>query len=107
MRHPVGATHSGVMIISARASSRVWRALILAEQSGKIGNLEQAVLQGFHRRGFLDIRAKGVEVSTIDARAFAQATAKVQDKWLASPAGPYIAKVVKAAGAQSSAGSHP
>lgn len=47
-----------------------------------------------------DIRAKGVEVSTIDARAFAQATAKVQDKWLASPAGPYIAKVVKAAGAQ-------
>ena len=54
-----------------------------------------------------DIRAKGVEVSTIDARAFAQATAKVQDKWLASPAGPYIAKVVKAAGAQSSAGSHP
>ncbi|KAF1021560.1 MAG: 2,3-diketo-L-gulonate-binding periplasmic protein YiaO [Paracidovorax wautersii] len=46
-----------------------------------------------------DIKAKGVEVTTIDARAFAQATAKVQEKWSAGPIGPYVAKVVNAAGA--------
>lgn len=47
-----------------------------------------------------DIKAKGVEVHTVDTSVFAQATAKVQDKWLAAPSGPYLAKVVKAALAQ-------
>ncbi|SFD96689.1 TRAP transporter substrate-binding protein [Acidovorax konjaci] len=44
-----------------------------------------------------DIKAKGVEVTTIDPKAFAQATGKVQEKWQSGPIGPYLSKVVKAA----------
>jgi len=47
-----------------------------------------------------DIKAKGVQVTTIDAKAFAQATAKVQQKWQTGPIGPYVSKVVSAAQAQ-------
>lgn len=47
-----------------------------------------------------DLKAKGVQVTTIDAKAFAQATAKVQQKWLAGPIGPYLSQVVTAAQAQ-------
>lgn len=47
-----------------------------------------------------DIKAKGVQVSTINSKAFAQATAKVQQKWQAGPIGPYLTKVVNAANGQ-------
>ena len=47
-----------------------------------------------------DLKAKGVQVTTIDRAAFAKATASVQEKWLAAPIGPYVKKVVAAAHAQ-------
>lgn len=47
-----------------------------------------------------DIKAKGVQVTTINSKAFAQATAKVQQKWQAGPIGPYLTKVVNAANGQ-------
>jgi TRAP-type transport system periplasmic protein len=44
-----------------------------------------------------DLKAKGVQVTTVDTAAFAKATSSVDDKWLASPIGPYLRKVIAAA----------
>jgi len=44
-----------------------------------------------------DLKAKGVQVTTVDKAAFAKATASVDEKWLASPIGPYLKKVIAAA----------
>src|SRR3954471_6371452 len=44
-----------------------------------------------------DLKAKGVQVTTVDSAAFAKATASVDDKWTASPIGPYLKKVIAAA----------
>ena len=43
-----------------------------------------------------DLKAKGVQVTTVDKSAFAKATAAVDDKWLATPIGPYLKKVIAA-----------
>jgi TRAP-type C4-dicarboxylate transport system substrate-binding protein len=48
----------------------------------------------------VDLKAKGVQVTTVDKAAFAKATAAVDDKWMASPIGPYVKKVIAAARAQ-------
>jgi TRAP-type transport system periplasmic protein len=44
-----------------------------------------------------ELKAKGVQVTTVDTAAFARATAAVDAKWLAGPIGPYVKKVVAAA----------
>ena len=44
-----------------------------------------------------DLKAKGMQVTTVDKAAFQKATASVDDKWFASPIGPYVKKVVAAA----------
>jgi TRAP-type transport system periplasmic protein len=44
-----------------------------------------------------DLKAKGVQVSTIDKASFAKATAPVDEKWSTSPIGPYLKKVIAAA----------
>lgn len=44
-----------------------------------------------------DLKAKGVQVTTVDTAAFAKATASVDDKWLATGIGPYLRKVIAAA----------
>lgn len=43
-----------------------------------------------------ELKAKGVQVTTVDKNAFAKATEKVDDKWLATPMGPYLKKVIAA-----------
>ena len=43
-----------------------------------------------------ELKAKGVQVTTVDKAAFAKATSSVTDKWVASPIGPYVKKVVAA-----------
>ncbi|MEO0004175.1 MAG: hypothetical protein RLZZ22_1867 [Pseudomonadota bacterium] len=43
-----------------------------------------------------DLKAKGVQVTTVDKNAFSKATEKVDDKWLATPMGPYLKKVIAA-----------
>ena len=48
----------------------------------------------------VDLKAKGVQVTTVDKAAFAKATAAVDDKWLASPIGAYVKRVIAAARAQ-------
>ena len=44
-----------------------------------------------------ELKTKGVQVTTVDKAAFARATAKVDEKWLAGPIGPYVKKVIAAA----------
>jgi len=44
-----------------------------------------------------DLKAQGVQVTTVDRGAFAKATDKVTDKWTAGPIGAYVKKVVAAA----------
>ena len=44
-----------------------------------------------------DLKAKGVQVTTVDKAAFAKATSAVDDKWMASPIGAYVKKVIAAA----------
>ena len=44
-----------------------------------------------------DLKAQGVRVTTVDRNAFAAATQKVTDKWMAGPIGPYLRKIVSAA----------
>jgi TRAP-type transport system periplasmic protein len=43
-----------------------------------------------------DLKAKGVQVTTVDKAAFAKATSSVNDKGMASPIGAYLKKVVAA-----------
>jgi TRAP-type transport system periplasmic protein len=47
-----------------------------------------------------DLKAKGVQVTTVDKSAFEKATGAVDDKWLATPIGPYVKKVIAAARAK-------
>jgi TRAP-type transport system periplasmic protein len=47
-----------------------------------------------------DLKAKGVQVTTVDKAAFEKATAAVDDKWIAQPIGPYVKKVIDAARAK-------
>jgi tripartite ATP-independent transporter DctP family solute receptor len=44
-----------------------------------------------------ELKAKGMQVSTVDKAAFGKATGVVDDKWLAAPIGPYVKKVITAA----------
>ena len=44
-----------------------------------------------------ELKAKGVQVTTVDTAAFAKATSSVDDKWLATGIGPYLRKVIAAA----------
>ena len=45
----------------------------------------------------VDLKAKGVQINTVDKTPFAKATANVDDKWLATPIGPFLKKVIAAA----------
>jgi TRAP-type transport system periplasmic protein len=47
-----------------------------------------------------DIKAKGVRVDTPDTAPFVKATAAVDDKWMKSPIGDFVGKVIAAARAQ-------
>ena len=44
-----------------------------------------------------DLKAKGVQVTTVDKAVFAKATSAVDAKWVASPIGAYVKKVIAAA----------
>jgi len=44
-----------------------------------------------------DLKAKGVQVTTVDTASFAKATSSVYDKWLGTPISPYLKKLIAAA----------
>jgi TRAP-type transport system periplasmic protein len=44
-----------------------------------------------------DLKSKGIRIDVADKAAFEKATDKVDDKWMASPIGPFVKKVIAAA----------
>ncbi len=87
-------------------SKRTWDRLseadrkALQEAAVEATALQRKLSQEENDRLLGELKAKGVQVTTVDKAAFAKATASVDDKWIASPIGPYVKKVIAGARAQ-------
>jgi tripartite ATP-independent transporter DctP family solute receptor len=87
-------------------SKRTWDKLSDADKKAvQEAAAEATALQRKHsaeadEKLLADLKAKGVQVTSVDKAAFSKATASVDDKWIASPIGPYVKKVLAAARAQ-------
>ncbi|WP_374666309.1 TRAP transporter substrate-binding protein [Ramlibacter sp.] len=83
-------------------SKRTWDKLSEAdrkavqEAAAEATALQRRLSQEADDKLLADLKAKGVQVTTPDRAAFEKATADVDDKWLASPIGPYLKKVIAA-----------
>nr|WP_245684328.1 TRAP transporter substrate-binding protein [Variovorax soli] len=70
------------------------------EAAAEATALQRKLSQESEDKLLADLKAKGVQVTTVDKVAFAKATAPVTDKWMSGPIGPYVKKVVGASQAQ-------
>jgi TRAP-type C4-dicarboxylate transport system substrate-binding protein len=68
----------------------------LQEAALEATTLQRKLSQEADDKLVADLKSKGVQISTVDKAAFAKATDKVDDKWLASPIGAYVKKVIAA-----------
>jgi TRAP-type C4-dicarboxylate transport system substrate-binding protein len=84
-------------------SKRAWDRLsdadkkVLQEAAAEATALQRKLSQEADDKLLVDLKSKGVQVTTVDKAAFAKATSPVTEKWLAGPIGPYVKKVVNAA----------
>jgi TRAP-type transport system periplasmic protein len=84
-------------------SKRTWDRLsaadrdVLTAAAAEATALQRKLSQEADDKLLAELKAKGVQVTTVDKSAFAKATAKVEDKWAAGPIGGYVKKVVAAA----------
>jgi TRAP-type C4-dicarboxylate transport system substrate-binding protein len=84
-------------------SKRTWDKLSEAdkkavqEAAAEATALQRKLSQESDDKLLAELKAKGVQVTTVDKAAFEKATASVDDKWLATPIGPYVKKVIAAA----------
>ncbi|WP_443112105.1 TRAP transporter substrate-binding protein [Aquabacterium sp. OR-4] len=69
----------------------------LQEAATEATALQRKLSQEADDRLVADLKAKGVRVDIADKAAFEKATAAVDDKWMASPIGPYVKKVIAGA----------
>lgn len=87
-------------------SKRTWDKLsdadkkAVQEAAAEATALQRKLSQEADDKLLVDLKAKGVQVTTPDHAAFAKATADVTDKWMASNIGPYVKSVVAAARAK-------
>jgi TRAP-type transport system periplasmic protein len=72
----------------------------VTEAAAEATALQRKLSQESDDKLLADLKAKGVQVTTVDKAAFEKATGAVDDKWLAQPIGPYVKKVITAARAQ-------
>ena len=83
-------------------SKRTWDKLseadrkIVQEAAAEATALQRKLSQEADDKLLADLKAKGVQVTIVDKSAFAKATEKVDDKWLATPIGPYLKKIIAA-----------
>ncbi|MDO8772676.1 MAG: TRAP transporter substrate-binding protein [Burkholderiaceae bacterium] len=83
-------------------SKRTWDRLsdadrkAVTEAAAEATALQRKLSADADARLLAELKAKGVQVTTVDKAAFAKATAAVDDKWLATPIGPYLRKVIAA-----------
>jgi len=57
---------------------------------------QRALTQNAEEAAYRDLVARGVRIDKVDTKPFIAATAKIYDKWYASPIGDYVRAVVKA-----------
>jgi tripartite ATP-independent transporter DctP family solute receptor len=69
----------------------------VTEAAAEATALQRKLSQESDDKLLADLKSKGVQVTTVDKAAFEKATAAVDDKWLATPIGPYAKKVIAAA----------
>jgi tripartite ATP-independent transporter DctP family solute receptor len=87
-------------------SKRTWDRLTDAdrkavkEAAAEATALQRSLSQESDDKLVADLKAKGVRIDTVDKPAFEKATAPVDDKWIASPIGPFVKKVISAARAK-------
>jgi tripartite ATP-independent transporter DctP family solute receptor len=98
MRTPPDAVLVDIMqALGADAQQIKFAELYVALQQGVVDGQENPLVN-FHASKLLDdLKAKGVQVTTVDKAAFAKATAGVDAKWRAGPIGTYVGKVIAAA----------
>lgn len=83
-------------------SKRTWDRLsdadrkMIQEAAAEATAFQRKLSQEADDKLLADLKAKGVQVTTVDTAAFAKATSPVYDKWLATPAGPYLKKLIAA-----------
>ncbi len=83
-------------------SKRTWDKLseadrkVVTEAAAEATALQRKMSQDADDKLLAELKAKGVQVTTVDKAAFAKATSAVDDKWLATPIGPYLKKVIAA-----------
>ncbi|NUZ07962.1 TRAP transporter substrate-binding protein [Piscinibacter koreensis] len=84
-------------------SKRTWDRLSAADRkavqdaASEATTLQRRLSAEADEKLLADLKAQGVQVTTVDKNAFAKATEKVTEKWLNGPIGPYLKKVVAAA----------
>jgi TRAP-type transport system periplasmic protein len=84
-------------------SKRSWDRLsdadkkVLQEAAAEATQLQRKLSKESDDKLLADLKAKGVQINTVDKAPFAKATANVDDKWLATPIGPFLKKVIAAA----------
>jgi tripartite ATP-independent transporter DctP family solute receptor len=87
-------------------SKRTWDKLSEAdrkavqEAAAEATALQRKLSQEADDKLLAELKAKGMQVTTPDNRAFAKATADVDDKWMAGPIGAYVKRVIAAARGQ-------
>jgi tripartite ATP-independent transporter DctP family solute receptor len=87
-------------------SKRTWDRLseadrkAVTEAAAEATALQRKLSQESDDKLLADLKAKGVQVPTVEPSAFVKATGPVTEKWLAGPIGPYVKKVVAAARGQ-------
>jgi tripartite ATP-independent transporter DctP family solute receptor len=70
------------------------------EAAAEATTLQRKLSQESDDKLAADLKAKGIALNTVDKAAFEKATAPVDEKWFATPIGPYVRKVVAAARAK-------
>jgi tripartite ATP-independent transporter DctP family solute receptor len=72
----------------------------LQEAAAEATALQRKLSQEADDKLIADLKSKGVRIDVADKAAFEQATSQVDDKWMASPIGDYVKKVIAAARAK-------
>lgn len=87
------------LLISKRTWDRLSEAdrKVLQEAAAEATQLQRKLSKESDDKLLVDLRARGVQINTVDKTPFARATSNVDDKWLATPIGPYLRKVIAAA----------
>ena len=84
-------------------SKRSWDRLsdadkkVLQEAATEATQLQRKLSKESDEKLIAELKAKGAQINTVDKAAFAKGTSNVDDKWLASPIGPFLKKVIAAA----------